>query len=51
MTVRQLLCSLDSRELAEWRQFFIVEREHQEERQSNQQVESQLKHIFSAANE
>ena len=31
MTVRQLLASLDSMELAEWRAFFILEHEEMKE--------------------
>jgi hypothetical protein len=35
MTVRQLLSSLDSTELAEWAAFFKIEEERREERSGN----------------
>lgn len=50
MTVRQLLASLDSRELSEWQQFLLMEHERSA-RETEAPVEQKLKAIFRSSNE
>jgi hypothetical protein len=51
MSVRQLLESMDSSEVSEWRHFLILEAERMKAKPIDEDVEGKLRNIFSSANE